>query len=238
MRRWSLWLMTVNVLAAGIFVVSEETRQWPEFTRMEQYDEPQRQFYLHSSAEVKSAMTTRPKYKVSGDSKPIEIDYWPSNNIRAVYILNLPAVSLVGWYKHSISGGNDQPLLGSVLAPLQYRLRLGPRIIAMDLLMLSLIAAQWWSVGKLLESTHKAFWKILAKLLVAMSMTFAGFALLWAIPGIGQTNTMGQIFFWMYVAAIPVTLFTWVAFMWLIVAKLARWAKARWMQTTEPAATA
>jgi hypothetical protein len=237
MRRWSLWLMTVNVIAAGIFVVSEETRKWPEFMRMEQYDEAQRQSYLHASAEVKSAMTSRPKYKASGDSKPIEIDYWPSNNVRGVYMLNLPAVSLVGWYKHSISGMDDRTLLGPVLAPIQYRLRLGPRIIAMDLLMLSLIAAQWWSIGKLLESTHTAFWKILAKLLVAMSVTFAGFAFLWTIPGIGHTKLLGQVFFWMYVPAIPLTLFTWVACALLVVANLANSFKARLMRAAKPSET-
>jgi hypothetical protein len=154
---YAVWLPLVHIVLMSPLIVLEEVKGWKLTSlvqRMEDYERPQ-----------------PPGPPVTGSvGWPTESEYRPPTSVKAIYTAELPAALLVLWCGHvpghTLAPPFNEPMLARFI-------RVRPRIVILDSLLLAAVYIQWWSIGwrldRLRPERKRATWFHISAMVITAS---------------------------------------------------------------------
>ena len=225
--RWSILLPLVHVAIAVAVIAPEELRDWHEFYSRQRYQEHDEAYRIHRKQE----RARRHRMLAEGPGRlginrgepdefsPMAIDCWPSSAERTMHFVNFPADLVVGWYQPAWC--RLYPLLWPVLGLAADSMRLGTRMIVLDVLFVATVALQWWLMGRLIEVQRKEKGVTPSWTKVVLVITYSGL-----ICALLTQFRRGTTDFFVNLGVL-VASFAWLVLAFLAAVKLVRWSFSR-----------
>ena len=167
--KFALLLPIAHFAIAVVLIGSEDSRYSRlEFEAIERSDRVERQERLHPTLEAQSNI-----FDEQDLQRSMENEYRPTAAVRAILGVELPAVAVVGWFRHPPTAHPR-----GLLQPLLYRITLGisalRKILLLDSFLILAICEQWWLVGRWLDAREGERKPVKFKRGLAMLITIAG----------------------------------------------------------------